>query len=102
MPKVNLPGGRSALIALRMAEFRQLWSSGAVQKLQGMGQVGSDLGETYPLFAAAVRSWDCTDEAGKPLDPAQLASYDELEPSVFMALMQALAQYISGMGETKN
>jgi len=102
MPKVDLPGGHSAIIALRMAEFRELWSSGAVQKLKAMSLEGSDLGETYPLFAAAVRSWDCTTEQGQPLDPSRVESYDELEPSAFMALMQALAQYISGTGQVKN
>jgi hypothetical protein len=101
MPKVDLPGGRHAVIALRMAEFRQLWASGAVQKLQGIGQEGSDLGETYPLLATAVRSWDCTDANGNALDPAQVASYDELEPSVFMRLMTALAQYVGG-ADSKN
>jgi len=101
VPKVDLPGGRSAVIALRMAEFRQLWASGAVQKLQNIGQEGSDLGETYPLLAMSVRSWDCTDADGNALDPAQLESYDQLEPAVFMRLMTALAQYVGG-AETKN
>ena len=96
MPKVALPGGKSALLALRMGEFRELWSSGAVQKLQGMSAEGADLGEIYPLLAIAVRSWDCTDEAGNALDPHLVASYDELEPSTFMVLMRELGQYVGG------
>ena len=101
MPKVDLPGGQSAILALRMAEFRQLWSSGAVQKLQGMKAAGADLSEIYPLLAIAVREWDCTDEAGNPLDPHDVASYDELPPSVFMVLMKELGQLVSGV-EVKN
>lgn len=101
MPKVDLPGGKHAVIALRMAEFRQLWASGAVQKLQNMSAAGSDLGETYPLLASSVKSWDCTDAAGQPLDPSQVASYDELDPAVFMRLMTALAQYVGG-ADSKN
>ena len=101
MPKVDLPGGKHAVIALRMGEFRQMWASGAIQKLQGIGQEGSDLGELYPLLALSVKEWDCTDEAGNALDPSQIASYDELEPAVFMRLMTVLAQYVGGM-EAKN
>ena len=101
MPKIDLPGGHSAIVALRMAEFRQLWSSGAVQKLQGFQKEGGDLGELYPLLALSVKSWDCTDEAGNELDPSKIASYDELEPGVFMRLMTVLAQYVGGM-EQKN
>ena len=99
MPKVALPGGKSALLALRMGEFRELWSSGAVQKLQGMSAEGADLGEIYPLLAIAVRSWDCTDEAGNALDPAKIAAYDELEPAVFMRLMTEVAQLVGGMAQ---
>ncbi|HUS97686.1 MAG TPA: hypothetical protein VMX97_13185 [Hyphomicrobiaceae bacterium] len=100
MPKIDLPGGYSAVIALRMAEFRELWKSGAIAKLQELGD-GGDLGETYPLLARMVRSWDCTAEDGRKLDPAVPEEYDELEPGVFMVLMTAAAQYIGGQ-ETKN
>jgi len=96
MPKVALPGGHSAVLALRMGEFRQLWAAGAVQKLQGMSAEGADLGEVYPLLAIAVREWDCTGEDGQALDPHAIASYDELEPATFMALMQELGQYVGG------
>jgi hypothetical protein len=102
MPKVDLPGGKSALLALRMSEFRQLWSSGAMQKLQGMSAAGADLSEIYPLLAIAVRNWDCTDEAGNALDPHDVASYDELPPNIFMALMRELGQLVSGSVEVKN
>ena len=73
MPSNDLPGGQTAVLALRMGEFRQMWASGAVQKLQGMGQEGSDLGELYPLLALAVKSWDLHDEAGNALDPTKIA-----------------------------
>lgn len=96
MPKVELPGGKSAVIGLRMADFRELWSSGAVRKLDGLGQANSDLGEAYPLLAKAVQSWDLTDMAGNALDPHVAASYDELEPGTFMKLMTAVAKYVGG------
>ena len=97
MPKIDLPGGHSAIVALRMAEFRQLWASGAVQKLKAFQNEGGDLGELYPLLALSVKSWDCTDEAGNALDPAKIAAYDELEPAVFMRLMTEVAQLVGGM-----
>ena len=100
MPKIDLPGGHSAVIALRMAEFRELWNDGAIAKLQTLGD-GGDLGEAYPVLARMVRSWDCTTEDGRELDPSEPTEYDELEPSTFMALMTAAGQYISGQ-ESKN
>jgi len=101
MGKVALPGGHQAVLALRMAEFRVLWSSGAVQKIQGLTSEGGDLGDAYPILAKAVHSWDLVGEDDKPLDPAQPASYDELEPATFMALLRAFAEYIAGQ-DTKN
>lgn len=101
MGKVALPGGHNAVLGIRMAEFRELWKSGAVQKIQGLTSEGGDLGDAYPILAKAVRSWDLVNDAGQPLDPAQPASYDELEPSVFMALLRAFAEYIAGQ-DTKN
>ncbi len=100
MPKIELPGGKSAVIALRMAEFRELWSSGAIAKLQSLAD-GGDLAEAYPVLARMVRTWDCVSEDGKPLDPAQLSAYDELEPGAFMHLMKAAGAYLSG-AESKN
>ncbi len=100
MPKIDLPGGKSAIIALRMAEFRELWRSGAIAKLQSLAE-GGDLAETYPVLARMVRAWDCVSEDGKPLDPAQLSSYDELEPGTFMRLMKAAGEYLSDT-EAKN
>jgi hypothetical protein len=97
MPKVDLPGGKSAVLGLRMAEFRELWSSGEVRRLQELAE-GGDLAEAYPLLAKTVRSWDCVSLDGKPLDPGKVESYDELEPGVFMRLMGAVAEYIGGSG----
>jgi hypothetical protein len=101
MPKVDLPGGHSAVLALRMEQFREMWQSGAIKKLQGMNADGADLGDLYPLLATAVKSWDCTDENGNALDPSQVESYDQIEPAEFMRLMTVLAQYVGGM-EAKN
>ena len=101
MSKVVLPGGHNAVLGIRMAEFRELWKSGAVQKIQGLTSEGGDLGDAYPILAKAVRSWDVVNEAGQPLDPTKPTSYDELEPATFMRLLRAFAEYISGE-DTKN
>lgn len=90
MGQVTLPGGHTATLALRMADFRELWSSGAIRKIQGLSAEGGDLGDAYPILAKAVVSWDL------PLDPTKPASYDELEPSTFMRLLRAFAEYIAG------
>lgn len=96
MPKVDLPGGKSAVIGLRMADFRELWSSGAVRKLQRMNLDDSDLGELYPLLARTVIEWDVTGVNGEVLNPKVEANYDELEPGTFMKLMTAVAKYVGG------
>ena len=96
MSVVELAGGHSAVIGLRMAEFRELWAAGAVRKLQGMVADGGDLGDAYPLLAKTIRSWDLTDEAGNALDPAKVASYDELDPGTFMRLLNGVSRFLAG------
>jgi len=100
MPWVTLPNGKRVLFALRMAEFRELWQSGAIQALQNLEKSG-DLAAAYPVLAKTAKAWDLTDLEGQPLDPTLEASYDELEPSAFLWLLKAVGAYISGE-ETKN
>lgn len=96
MGQISLPGGHTAVLALRMADFRELWASGAIRKIQGLSAEGGDLGDAYPILAVAVRSWDLVGGDGKPLDPTKPANYDELEPATFMRLLRAFAEYIAG------
>jgi hypothetical protein len=96
MAVVELPGGHSATVGMRMAEFRELWASGAVAKLQAMTVAGGDMGDAYPLLVRCVRTWDLTAEDGRALDPAQLADYDELEPGTFMKLLNGVSRFLSG------
>ena len=101
MPKIDLPGGYSAVIALRMAEFRELWNDGTIKKLETLAD-GGDLEAYYPIFARAVRSWDCVSEDdGRKLDHSKIEDYDEMGAAQFMALMAAVSAYITGQ-ETKN
>jgi hypothetical protein len=96
MAVLDLPGGHSATISLRMGEFRELWASGAVRKLQEMTQEGGDLGDAYPLLAKCIRSWNLTDEAGNALDPGNVTDYDELDPATFMRLLNGVARFLGG------
>ena len=102
MPKIDLPGGYSAVIALRMSEFRELWNDGTIKKLETLTS-GGDLGEVYyPIFVRMVHSWDCVSEDdGRKLDPSKIEDYDEMGAAQFMALMTAASAYITGQ-ETKN
>lgn len=100
MAVVTLSGGKQAVIALRMAEFRELWQSGELKTLQNIGE-GGDLAKTYPILAKMVRRWDVTDLDGQPLDPSKPESYDEIEPNIYLQLIRAAGPYISGE-EAKN
>lgn len=102
MAKVSLPGGKSAVVALTMREFRQMWSEGSIEKFKELGDPGADMSEAYPVMARMIRNWDCTDEAGNLLDPSKPESFDELEPGQFMALVRAVAAYIGGEDTEKN
>lgn len=93
---VTLSTGHSVELYMSMADFRVLWQKGDVSSIQAMNQEGGDLGQAYPLLAKTILSWDITDKDGNPLDPSDVASYDKIEPPVFMQLMLAVSRYISG------
>lgn len=49
----------------------------------------------FPVLAETVRSWTCTDEDGKPLDPRDVASYAELEVNDGIALLKHLTERLT-------
>jgi len=103
MPTITLPDGHTADIRFKMREFRDLWRDGTIQRMQALTTAeGGDLGEFYPVLARVIRSWNLVDDDGQVLDPTLEASYDELDPSQFMALVQAVSGMMSGGETAKN
>lgn len=80
MAQVILPSGETVQLGgkLTMKEFRQ-W--GATEK-------DEDFLKRYPYVVKLIESWSLD------LDPADPLSLDELEVKDFMALYQAVGEYI--------